>query len=150
MTLAGVRNVAAEQGLDRWGSLSMETLLRSAPELIVLTGYRASQPSLANVVLEHPALRRVRADAPDDDGSRARTGRAACRRASTPPTLLQQRGRAMTRCARPRRAPRTERLTWPHSACSHRRAGRGRVVARRRPQQRRTDVRFRRARARAT
>ena len=54
--LAGLRNVAAEQGLDRWGSLSMEALLRSGPELIVLTGYRSSQPSLANAVLEHPAL----------------------------------------------------------------------------------------------
>jgi iron complex transport system substrate-binding protein len=61
MKLAGVRNVAAEQGLDRWGSLSMETLLASRPELIVLTGYRASQPSLANAVLDHPALRAVRA-----------------------------------------------------------------------------------------
>ena len=61
MTLAGLRNVAAEQGLDRWGSLSMETLLRSAPELIVLTGYRSSQPSLANAVLGHPALAHLRA-----------------------------------------------------------------------------------------
>jgi iron complex transport system substrate-binding protein len=61
MKLAGVRNVAAEQGLDRWGSLSMETLLASQPELIVLTGYRAAQPSLANAVLAHPALRLVRA-----------------------------------------------------------------------------------------
>jgi iron complex transport system substrate-binding protein len=61
MTLAGVRNVAAEQGLDRWGSLSMETLLQTSPDLIVLTGYRAAQPSLANAALEHPALRRVSA-----------------------------------------------------------------------------------------
>lgn len=60
MKLAGVRNVAAEQGLDRWGSLSMETLLTSRPELIVLTGYRASQPSLANAALAHPVLQRVR------------------------------------------------------------------------------------------
>ena len=59
LLLAGLRNVAAEQGLDRWGSLSMEALLRSAPELIVLTGYRSRQPSLANAVLEHPALRRL-------------------------------------------------------------------------------------------
>jgi iron complex transport system substrate-binding protein len=57
--LAGLRNVAAEQGLDRWGSLSMEALLRSAPELIVLTGYRSTQPSLANAVLDHPALRQL-------------------------------------------------------------------------------------------
>jgi iron complex transport system substrate-binding protein len=56
LTLAGFRNVAAEQGLDRWGSLSMEALLRSAPDVIVLTGYRSTQPSLANAVLAHPAL----------------------------------------------------------------------------------------------
>jgi iron complex transport system substrate-binding protein len=62
LTLAGMRNVAAEQGLDRWGSLSMEALLRSAPELIVLTGYRLAQPSLANMVLEHPALARLKAE----------------------------------------------------------------------------------------
>jgi iron complex transport system substrate-binding protein len=59
IALAGLRNVAAEQGLDRWGSLSMETLLRSSPELIVLTGYRSAQPSLANTVLQHPALTRL-------------------------------------------------------------------------------------------
>jgi iron complex transport system substrate-binding protein len=59
LAIAGFRNVAAEQGLDRWGSLSMEALLRSSPELIVLTGYRSTQPSLANAVLEHPALRRL-------------------------------------------------------------------------------------------
>jgi iron complex transport system substrate-binding protein len=56
LRLAGFSNVAAERGLDRWGSLSMEALLRSAPEVIVLTGYRSTQPSLANAVLEHPAL----------------------------------------------------------------------------------------------
>lgn len=56
LSLAGLANVAAERGLDRWGSLSMEALLRSAPELIVLTGYRNEKPSLAKAVLEHPAL----------------------------------------------------------------------------------------------
>ena len=56
LRLAGFSNVAAEQGLDRWGSLSMEALLRSSPEVVVLTGYRSNQPSLANAVLEHPAL----------------------------------------------------------------------------------------------
>jgi iron complex transport system substrate-binding protein len=56
MTLAGARNVAAEQGLDRWGSLSIEALVRSAPELLILSDYRRHQPSLANAVLEHPVL----------------------------------------------------------------------------------------------
>jgi iron complex transport system substrate-binding protein len=59
LALAGLANIAAERGLDRWGSLSMEALLRSAPDLIVLTGYRSTQPSLANAVLEHPALERL-------------------------------------------------------------------------------------------
>jgi iron complex transport system substrate-binding protein len=59
MMLAGVRNVAAEQGLDRWGSLSMETLVRSSPDLLVFSNYHASEPSLANTVLEHPALVRL-------------------------------------------------------------------------------------------
>ncbi len=61
LRIAGLSNVAAERGLDRWGSLSMEALLRSSPELIVLTGYRSSQPSLANAVLEHPALAKLAA-----------------------------------------------------------------------------------------
>ncbi|HEX6998854.1 MAG TPA: ABC transporter substrate-binding protein [Gammaproteobacteria bacterium] len=56
LTLAGLRNAAAEQGLDRWGSLSVEALLRSDPELLVMTGYRDDEPSLANAVLRHPAL----------------------------------------------------------------------------------------------
>jgi iron complex transport system substrate-binding protein len=60
MTLAGVRNVAAELGLDRWGSLSLETLLRSSPDLIVFSGYHANAASLANMTLQHPALARLR------------------------------------------------------------------------------------------
>jgi iron complex transport system substrate-binding protein len=60
ISLAGLRNVAAEGGLDRWGSLSMETLVRATPDLTILTGYRAREPSLANAVLEHPALLAVR------------------------------------------------------------------------------------------
>jgi iron complex transport system substrate-binding protein len=56
MLLAGLRNIVAENGLDRWGSLSMETVLRSAPALLIQTGYRREQASLANLVLEHAAL----------------------------------------------------------------------------------------------
>jgi len=57
--IAGLRNVAAEQALDRWGSLSIETLLRNAPKLLIVTAYRDQQASLANTFLEHPALRRM-------------------------------------------------------------------------------------------
>jgi iron complex transport system substrate-binding protein len=60
LALAGFANLPAQGGLDRWGSLSLETLLRSAPALLVLSDYRRSEASLANVYLEHPAIARLR------------------------------------------------------------------------------------------
>ncbi len=60
MRIAGLRNVAAAEGLDRWGSLAMETLLRSQPQLLILNGYRVDDASLANAVMEHPALAQLR------------------------------------------------------------------------------------------
>jgi iron complex transport system substrate-binding protein len=59
MALAGLDNLAADRGLDRWGSLSVETLVRSAPELLILARYRGDEPSLANGVFEHPAVARL-------------------------------------------------------------------------------------------
>jgi iron complex transport system substrate-binding protein len=61
MTLAGLDNIAADRGLDRWGSLSVETLLRSEPEILIVARYRADQPSIANTVFEHPAVERLAA-----------------------------------------------------------------------------------------
>lgn len=52
--LAGLENVVAD--LDRWGSLSIETLLTTDPEVIVLTTYRSGEASLANSFFSHPAL----------------------------------------------------------------------------------------------
>ncbi len=59
MRLAGLANDAAEHGLDRWGSLSVEALLRSRPDLLVLIDYHRGSPSLANAVFTHPALREL-------------------------------------------------------------------------------------------
>lgn len=63
MTLAGLRNLPAERGLDRWGSLSVETLLHHPPELLVFATYRGGDASLANAVLAHPAIERIAARA---------------------------------------------------------------------------------------
>jgi iron complex transport system substrate-binding protein len=54
LELAGLENGIAE--LDRWGSLSIETLLAIRPEYIVITDYRSDEPSLANAIFRHPAL----------------------------------------------------------------------------------------------
>lgn len=56
--LAGLDNRIAE--LDRWGSLSVETLLAIDPEVIVVTSYRPGEPSLANSFLDHPGLAAIR------------------------------------------------------------------------------------------
>lgn len=55
--LAGLDNVVA--GLDRWGSLSIETLLATQPEVVVMTHYRQSEASLANSFFSHPGLASV-------------------------------------------------------------------------------------------
>jgi iron complex transport system substrate-binding protein len=57
LTLAGLENSIAE--LDRWGSLSIETLLRASPDFLVITRYRDNQASLANSIFAHPALAAV-------------------------------------------------------------------------------------------
>jgi iron complex transport system substrate-binding protein len=59
LELAGLENGVAE--LDRWGSLSIETLLGVRPEFIVITRYRADEASLANSIFAHPALVGLRA-----------------------------------------------------------------------------------------
>jgi iron complex transport system substrate-binding protein len=40
----------------------METLLRSKPDLLILSDYHAAHASLANVVLQHPALAQLSRD----------------------------------------------------------------------------------------
>ncbi len=57
MQLAGLHNVAAAAGLDRWGSLSMEALLTSGADLMIVSNYRSDAPSLTNQTLAHPAFR---------------------------------------------------------------------------------------------
>lgn len=67
LTLAGLRNLPAERGLDRWGSLSVETLLHEPPELLVFTTYHGGSASLANAVLAHPALENLSGRVPRID-----------------------------------------------------------------------------------
>jgi iron complex transport system substrate-binding protein len=56
LKLAGLRNIVAEQGLDRWGSLSLESLLLSRPDLLIFTDYRGNEASLANGIFAHPVM----------------------------------------------------------------------------------------------
>lgn len=53
---AGLANVAGEIGATRSGLMPVETVIASPPELLLLSN-SDPRPSLANLVLHHPALR---------------------------------------------------------------------------------------------
>ena len=59
LLLAGFSNQAADMGLDRWGSLSVEALLSSGAERLIVASYRADAPSLANEFIGHRVFRRL-------------------------------------------------------------------------------------------
>jgi iron complex transport system substrate-binding protein len=59
LLLAGFENRAAQMGLDRWGSLSLEALLTSGAKRLILASYHVDSPSLANEFFNHRVLRRL-------------------------------------------------------------------------------------------
>lgn len=59
--LAGFRNIADEIGLTGLGRLPLETLVTSAPDVVV-EGRVFDPPALAQEILRHPVLERHRAD----------------------------------------------------------------------------------------
>jgi iron complex transport system substrate-binding protein len=60
---AGWRNLAAERGTSGFGPLPLETLLRAAPDLLILDGATSAAPSLAEGLMTHRAARRAFGDA---------------------------------------------------------------------------------------
>ncbi len=57
LAAAGLRNVAVELGIDGYGQIGLEEILRADPEIVVINQPTAAFPSLARDVLAHPALR---------------------------------------------------------------------------------------------
>lgn len=65
MTAAGWDNLAAKLGLGPYGALSLETLVASKPDLVLVGGAEASWSTDANPNARHPAIM-----AATDDGDR--------------------------------------------------------------------------------
>lgn len=61
LSAAGLRNVAAALKLTASGTLPVEAVLASAPELVILNGENESRPARADLVLRHPALKALKA-----------------------------------------------------------------------------------------
>lgn len=64
LTHVGLINIAGKPGLSGWVSMTVEDVLRAEPQLLILGEYRMGAPSMANLVLEHPALGSIRRDRP--------------------------------------------------------------------------------------
>ncbi|MGE0668673.1 MAG: ABC transporter substrate-binding protein [Sphingomonadales bacterium] len=60
----GLDNIAARPGQSGWVNMSVEDVLRAEPQLLILGEYRMGSPSMANLVLEHPAIDAMRRDRP--------------------------------------------------------------------------------------
>lgn len=56
LTAVGLRNQAAELGLDHSGFVDLERLLSQPPDLLVISRYHRGNASLATRLLQHPAL----------------------------------------------------------------------------------------------
>jgi iron complex transport system substrate-binding protein len=56
MTRAGLTNVAAELAIDNYGQISLETLVASAVDVLILSASRDGPPALATEILRHPVL----------------------------------------------------------------------------------------------
>jgi iron complex transport system substrate-binding protein len=57
MTLLGLVNKAPELGIGAYGQVPLETMLAARPDRIINLVYRPGAPSIANAIVNHPALR---------------------------------------------------------------------------------------------
>ena len=56
MTLLGLVNKAPELGIGAYGQVPLETMLAARPDRIINLVYRPGAPSIANAIINHPAL----------------------------------------------------------------------------------------------
>jgi len=64
LRLAGFRNLQAELGHDGWQRVPLEELVTSPPEVIIMSFFETSDPSLLDGFSRHPLFRRMIAEVP--------------------------------------------------------------------------------------
>lgn len=62
LVAAGLKNIAVDLGIKRYGNLSVERVLKTNPDVIILDEQMPNQNSLAQDYVNHPVLRHVYAD----------------------------------------------------------------------------------------
>jgi iron complex transport system substrate-binding protein len=56
---AGMENLATTLGIDRYGQISLETVVSSQVDVLILSSYRDGPPAIASEVLHHPVLEAI-------------------------------------------------------------------------------------------
>ncbi|RLA20933.1 MAG: hypothetical protein DRQ56_01985 [Gammaproteobacteria bacterium] len=56
---AGFENLSEQSGVDSFGFYPLEKLIEAEPDLLILGSYNKQRHSLAQKLLDHPALKRV-------------------------------------------------------------------------------------------
>ena len=59
MGLAGLDNVAAELGIDNYGTVPLEHVVQSNVDVLIVSASRDGPPSLATEILQHPVLAKI-------------------------------------------------------------------------------------------
>jgi iron complex transport system substrate-binding protein len=59
MTLAGLHNVAAELGIENYGTVPLEHVVLHAVDILIVSSSRDGPPALATEILRHPVLARL-------------------------------------------------------------------------------------------
>jgi iron complex transport system substrate-binding protein len=59
MTLAGLDNVAAELGIESYGTVPLEHVVLNAVDILIVSTSRDGPPALATEILRHPVLARL-------------------------------------------------------------------------------------------
>lgn len=59
MTRAGLRNLAAEQGLERYGEVPLEVIANAKPDILIIDADPDKARTLAYQMLDHPLLRHI-------------------------------------------------------------------------------------------
>jgi iron complex transport system substrate-binding protein len=59
ITRAGMENLSATLGIDKYSQVSLETVVTNAVDVLIVSAYRDGPPAMATEVLRHPVLAKI-------------------------------------------------------------------------------------------
>jgi iron complex transport system substrate-binding protein len=59
ITRAGMENLSATLGIDKYSQISLETVVMNAVDVLIVSAYRDGPPAMATEILRHPVLAKI-------------------------------------------------------------------------------------------